>query len=675
MDLVNDMLLMHSVSSAPDHISSQERPATFEPTRVLTLSHLRELMDGAEPNLTDRRSRNVETQALSNPADNRLPVEDKYKHPNPFAGARANEYRSAVEFLALMTAFVSVVCWLLQSRLGEESGNGEGRMGGFSVRTERRAEELEANGELLRFLSHFHDRDNILKPIQDALASRRVKSEGQNSAFENLGNVDSKSSLSSLPSQSLTGQGGGLFTWHFLLFSQDPESPSQWPSSIATLQESCSWIEGEPVALDVILNELYSTQVLALTAKDHQKDHGQFYTPPSVVDFMWTRATSGREGRLLDRFVEHLHVHAINPSEIMVNSNLANPISLIPKALDPCLGVSTFLSRYARLLIKEARHRRLLSPQSAVMEEAVGMDVDISGTTPTLLWDSVVALRLLLCQICEHAWGLELDDFAYWIARCGFMANLIPLIQRIEYLSQERAFGGLDKGEGTQKDTTMESPSAFAAMETSLPRRSASNQLNLPRLHLFCNDTLQLTVPGGLENRHDTEMDTDDMNWERAQILKLRDPSELLFDFIVTNPPYMIRKTGTFSAPDPLIYDWRVLGTPGTLIGPGLDQGTATGLESPQDSTETIVMGQIDESDISESGEKLPRSQPLEQSRRIGTTRSLKSSGSTRGMMQAYGYFIWFAAQRIIPTNGVLCMITGMQHLFHIGLRYLRQEI
>jgi len=304
-------------------------------------------------------------------------------------------------------------------------------------------------------------------------------------------------------------------------------------------------------------------------------------------------------------------------------------------------------------------------PQSAASGETLGMDMDISGSAPVMLWDSVAALRLLLCQICEHAWGLELDDFAYWIARCGFMSNLIPLIQRIEYLSEERIFGNLDKTVGTQMGITMESPTAFAELKASPFHRSTSHQLNLPRLHLFCNDTLQLTIPGSVANRHDMGMDTDDMIWERAQIMRLRDPRELLFDFIVTNPPYMIRKTGTFSAPDPLIYDWRVLGTPGTLSGTGLDQATATEPELPLDSTETIGLAQNDESDIGESSGKLPRSRQSEQSRNSGTTKSSKSSGSSRGMMQAYGYFIWFAAQRIIPKDGVLCMITGTQHHSH----------
>ncbi|GJJ77492.1 hypothetical protein EMPS_09851 [Entomortierella parvispora] len=672
VDLVNDMLLLHSASSMRDNISSQERPTTFQPTHVLSLSHLRELSGYTEAALIDREPDNLAAKTLSYSTENRLPAEDQSKQPNHFTGERANEYGSTVEFLALMTAFVSVVCWLLQSRLDEASEKGRVGMEGLSAGVERRTGIGEMDGGLLRFLSYFHDRDNILKPIQDALAMTGVKGEGWNPGSENVDSDDSRSSSTSLPSQSLTGQGGGLFTWHFLLFSEDPDSPSQWPSSKILLQESCSWTKGDTVAFDVILNELYSTQVLALTAKDHQKDHGQFYTPPAVVDFMWTRATSGREGRLLDRFVQYLESHRENAVEITIDSSWTDPISLIPKALDPCLGVSTFLSRYARLLIKEARHKRLLLSQSSVVGQTKKMDMDISVSPPVMLWDSVSALRLLLRQICDHAWGLELDDFAYWLARCGFMANLIPLIQRIEHLSHEDALGSLQRT--VDKDVAMHSPAAFTKLETPSHNRSTTTSapLKLPRLHLFCNDTLQLTIPGGMADRRHTGTNADDLSWERSQIMRLRDPTELLFDFIVTNPPYMIRKTGTFSTPDPLIYDWKVLGAPGIVPGVAFDSSTTVASESPLDADETADIVQDDESDIDESGGRFSRSRQAELPKSAGASRSSKSSNSSRGMMQAYGYFIWFAAQRILPKDGVLCMITASQWLtldFAIQLR------
>ncbi|KAK3844516.1 MAG: hypothetical protein J3R72DRAFT_382238, partial [Linnemannia gamsii] len=49
----------------------------------------------------------------------------------------------------------------------------------------------------------------------------------------------------------------------------------------------------------------------------------------------------------------------------------------------------------------------------------------------------------------------------------------------------------------------------------------------------------------------------------------------------------------------------------------------------------------------------------------------VRPTGS-KGMMQAYGYFVWFAAQRIKPGKGVVCMITASQWLtleFAVKLR------
>ncbi|KAF9577611.1 hypothetical protein BGW38_007077, partial [Lunasporangiospora selenospora] len=193
--------------------------------------------------------------------------------------------------------------------------------------------------------------------------------------------------------------------------------------------------------------------------------------------------------------------------------------ALIPTAIDPCLGVSTFLSCYIRLLIREARRT-----------EAI--------------WNHLEGCQLLLNQMCEHLWGVELDGFAFWIARCGILAALAPLTRRVQtLLDHSNAPSHLGQG-----------PIIPGAQQR--PFRSS---VRLPRLHLFRNDTLQLTVPEG---------NTPDIVWERECLVRLRNPTRLRFDFIVTNPPYMIRKTGTFSAPDPEVYDWRILGA-SSLSGGG----------------------------------------------------------------------------------------------------------
>jgi hypothetical protein len=49
---------------------------------------------------------------------------------------------------------------------------------------------------------------------------------------------------------------------------------------------------------------------------------------------------------------------------------------------------------------------------------------------------------------------------------------------------------------------------------------------------------------------------------------------------------------------------------------------------------------------------------PQVSSRVKKTVTQVRPTGS-KGMMQAYGYFVWFAAQRIKPGKGVVCMITG----------------
>jgi methylase of polypeptide subunit release factors len=77
------------------------------------------------------------------------------------------------------------------------------------------------------------------------------------------------------------------------------------------------------------------------------------------------------------------------------------------------------------------------------------------------------------------------------------------------------------------------------------------------RLSLFRNDTLRLDLDANLYT-------TKDRTWEQQQLLRLRDPSQLVFDYIVTNPPYMIRKTGYLTDPDKALYDDRYLGGKGT---------------------------------------------------------------------------------------------------------------
>ncbi|KAG0315779.1 hypothetical protein BG000_005087, partial [Podila horticola] len=148
----------------------------------------------------------------------------------------------------------------------------------------------------------------------------------------------------------------------------------------------------------------------------------------------------------------------------------------------------------------------------------------------------------------------------------------------------------------------------------------------------------------------------------------------------------MIRKTGTFSAPDPEVYDWSILETGGSpTVNISNISPSETGSRSkprrgsispnPPVNEETVSAAEEeDELEESDSEVTTPGSMSTESPRlsRIKASQSPSGSASSasasmrlgaKGMMQAYGYFIWFAAQRIKPYAGVSCMITASQWL------------
>ncbi|KAF9962867.1 hypothetical protein BGZ65_007470 [Modicella reniformis] len=501
------------------------------------------------------------------------------------------------QLLALMTAFVSVVCWVMHSLLdtsptggkldtSKSQSHNEERLYTIDKGTDMNHDDLRDDSLCRRllqeFLNLFDDQDNVLKPISDALA----ESDDPNSQGHG---VDSM-------------KHNGLFAWHYHLFASDPEGP------LVKIGQAIP-IHQHRVDLDVILSELYTTHFLSKTAKKHQKDHGQFYTPPAVVEFMWERSVMNC-GNLLDRFVKSFEFKqdqrvdagkGMESSHPKLGINTYNQsIPLIPTALDPCLGVSTFLSSYIRLLIREAQDHNQI-------------------------WTSEKATRSLLHQICEHVWGIELDGFVFWMARCGILAALMPLVQRVQELSRCNLPSGIE-----------DANSSHQSRETT----------KLPRLHLFRSDTLQLTAPVG---------NSPEIMWERECILQLRKPSRLQFDFVVTNPPYMIRKTGTFSTPDPDVYDWTILDSSfASVASPAASKVSKSGQK--RRSSDPEIMGEKGAVDF-ESG-VTSTSTSLQTKRSSVNTRS-----GAKKMKQAYGYFIWFAVQRVKPYTGVTCMITASQWL------------
>lgn len=253
-----------------------------------------------------------------------------------------------------------------------------------------------------------------------------------------------------------------LFTWY------------HWqhrPHLVADLQQrlhSVGCRQFRSLALiDTVLTRFYTTHLLQPVAQQHQKDHGQFYTPQSVVRFMWS----------------------LCPATIAK--------SPLPRVFDPCMGIGAFLCDYLTRLIDRTKDQ----PD---------------------LWNNGPALQTMLAQLPESIWGVEIDPFAFKLGKLNIMVHMFPLYRRC------------------------------CALNAPFPQG-----FSIGRLPLFRNDTLRLDLDANLYT-------TKDRTWEQQQLLRLRDPSQLVFDYIVTNPPYMIRKTGYLTDPDKALYDDRYLGGKGT---------------------------------------------------------------------------------------------------------------
>jgi type I restriction-modification system DNA methylase subunit len=138
-----------------------------------------------------------------------------------------------------------------------------------------------------------------------------------------------------------------------------------------------------------------------------------------------------------------------------------------------------------------------------------------------ILWNDGGALKYILAQLPDSIWGVEIDPFAYKLGKLNIMVHMFPLYQQCLLLG-----------------TSFES-------------------FSINRLSLFRNDSLRLDLDA---NPYTTK----DKTWEQQQLLRLRDPAKLDFDYVVTNPPYMIRKTGFVTNPDKSLYDEKYLGGKGT---------------------------------------------------------------------------------------------------------------
>lgn len=224
--------------------------------------------------------------------------------------------------------------------------------------------------------------------------------------------------------------------------------------------------------IDAIFTKFYTTHFLEAHVQQHQKDHGQYYTPQAIISFMWDQCTT------VPTLTQHL------------KDNLP-----MLRIFDPCLGMGSFLCEFLTRFIKALRYT---------------------------CWNDPIKLTFLLVRdIPNNIWGVEIDPFAYQLSKINMMVHLFPLYERLKELGV----------------------------------RVVPGMIN--RLRLFCNDSLHLhpnSNPFIMASPH-AVMD----NFERACLNVLRNASQK-FDYIVTNPPYMIRKTGYVSQPDPVVYNEDKLG-------------------------------------------------------------------------------------------------------------------
>lgn len=259
-----------------------------------------------------------------------------------------------------------------------------------------------------------------------------------------------------------------LYLWYYV---DQQKSTTSVTSALQKQLDGLNYTVENAHHAEAILSSFYTNYLLRISAQRHQKDHGQFYTPPSVVNFMWNTCMTG-------------------------NSNWLNNVQLChcPSVLDPCMGTGSFLSSYILRIFRS---------------------LQVNNDT----WNDAECIKQMISSMCSNIWGIEIDHFVFRLGKLNLMLHIFPLCCRW----------------------------------MSITRRSIDFQL--PRLRIFCNDILTLSLP---------QMTSKDVAWEYEQLAKLRDPSALKFDFMVTNPPYMIRKTGFISMPDMALYDMTLIGGRGT---------------------------------------------------------------------------------------------------------------
>ncbi|CAG8512760.1 10548_t:CDS:10 [Acaulospora morrowiae] len=359
----------------------------------------------------------------------------------------AEIYRHTFDFYCQITAFLTVVQIFFESVV-------------MDFLCEREEDLRMRRMSIDRFMNIFHDDDNFFQPPRPSNNDSEL-----NNNNENL----------------------DAFNWYYHGVVR-PQPQYYYDLSVRLRSFSVNFSTLETV--ESILSMFYTKHFLNVFAKEHQKDHGQFYTPREVMRFMWDRVLLGNA--LVEKLgggsiqsTSNFPSFSTHPSS---NASSWESLPQSPKVLDPCMGIGSFLCEFINRLTLAAQQ------------------------CPNV-WDDPRAISNLLQSLTENLWGIEIDAFAFHLCKLNITIHMLPLYKRFHHLS-------------------------------------LSDDLKLARLHLFCNDTLNLYLKP-------------ERAWEHDNLWLLRSPQRLKFDYIVTNPPYMIRKTGFISEPDSELFDERVLGKGG----------------------------------------------------------------------------------------------------------------
>ncbi|CAG8533890.1 218_t:CDS:2 [Ambispora gerdemannii] len=366
--------------------------------------------------------------------------------PNISSSSDTNFYQHVFNFYCQMTAFLTVAQMFFEVVVNDFLCERE-------QPNENRKQILET------FMGIFQDEDNFL--INPLIPTSSI-------IFSSTHNSDELDA----------------FIWYYrLLVARDSLNyPCDLPQRLHAFAIRFTTLD----AIESILSIFYTKYFLNVFAKEHQKDHGQFYTPREVMRFMWDRVLLSSHSWMekLLRGPPHTFDSAPHPSRHEIGFK-----PFAPRVLDPCMGIGSFLCEYINRLTYAA------------------------SRFPSV-WKQPEALSHLLQSLANNLWGIEIDSFACHLSKLNILLHMLPIYKQFLQLSP-------------------------------------AGTIKLRRLNLFCNDTLNLYLPKPA------------LAWEYDNLLLLRTPDRLKFDYIVTNPPYMIRKTGFISEPDSELFDERVLGKGG----------------------------------------------------------------------------------------------------------------